>query len=603
MNRQCFLIVLLCVMAENVIANSSVPTVFTNPSSSEVPAHVSLPPQALAGHYVKVNPHALKSNVLTLDLPNKKQVRVVRKRFINQPNGSGVWEGDVSGVDGSSAILTQHGLVMAGVIRMSGDVYKLQHVGKGVHVIVQVSPHEPMPEHDPVMADTYSYSGSSSALSTLQASDDGSQIDIMVAYSSDTTAKYGGVDGVNAHIALAIAESNEAYNNSAINTQLRLVHTLEVTNSSGNFSTDLNNLRGQNDGVVDEVHAARDSYGADMVSWFIEDTTYCGIAYVNTGDLSQGASTAFSVVSSGCATGYYSTAHELGHNMGSNHDRENAGSAVAYSYSYGFQDTNNTFRSIMAYNCSGGCTRQRFFSNPELSFNGVPTGVYYLNSDSADNARSINQTRFAVSQWRSAVVGTPAQASFSADCQLLQCSFTDTSRSDDAIVSWTWDFGDAQGSASQAPSHTYASAGTYVVTLTVEDSTGAINIVSGDVAVNDGSEQPPSTPMSPDAIEVSTGMVEIYWFDVDNEQGYTLERQNQHPKNGKWVGSTQFNLPSDTTLYTETLGGGLFRYRLQAVNDHGASDWSGWSAVVTVTSTSTGGGKGGNGGGKGKPKK
>ncbi len=602
MNRHSFLIVLFCTMVGSAVASPSVPAVFTNPSASEVPTHVSLPPQALAGHYVKVNPHALKSNALTLDLPNEKQVEIVRKRFINQPNGSGVWEGDVSGVDGSSAILTQHGLAMAGVIRVNDDVYKLQHVGNGVHVIVQVSPHEPMPEHDPIMADTYSYSGSSSALSTSQASDDGSQIDIMVAYSIDTTAKYGGIDGVNAHIALAIAESNEAYNNSAINTQLRLVHTLEVANSSGNFSTDLNNLRGQTDGIVDEVHAARDSYGADMVSWFIEDTTYCGIAYVNTGDLSQAASAAFSVVSSGCATGYYSTAHELGHNMGSNHDRANAGSTVAYSYSYGFQDTNNTFRSIMSYNCDGGCTRQRFFSNPDLSFNGVPTGVYYLNSDSADNARSINQTRFAVSQWRSAVVGTPAQASFSADCQLLQCSFTDTSHSDDAIVSWTWDFGDTQSSTSQAPSHTYASAGTYVITLSVKDSTGAINIASGDVVVNDGSEQPPSAPMSPDAIEVSAGTVEVSWLDVDNEQGYTLERQSKHPKNNKWVGSTQFSLPNDVTLYTEVLGGGDYHYRLRAVNAYGVSAWSSWSSVVTVTSTSTGGSKGGKGGGKGKPK-
>lgn len=602
MTRHCFLILLLCVIAGSSMASPSVPVIFTNPSANEVPAHVSLPPQALAGHYVKVNPHALKSHALTLGLPDKKQIKVVRKRFINQPNGSAIWEGGVSGVDGSSVILAQHGLAMAGVIRLENDVYKLQHVGAGIHVIVEVSAHEPMPEHDPVVADTYSYSGSSSALSTSQASDDGSQIDIMVAYSNDTTAKYGGVDGVNAHIALAIAESNEAYNNSAINTQLRLVHTLEVANSSGDFSADLNNLRAQTDGVVDEVHAVRDSYGADMVSWFIEDTTYCGIAYVNTGDLSQDASTAFSVVSSGCATGYYSTAHELGHNMGSNHDRANAGSTAAYAYSYGFQDINNTFRSIMAYNCSGGCTRQRFFSNPDLSFNGVPTGVYYLNSDSADNARSINQTRVAVSQWRSAVVGTPAQASFSADCQLLQCSFTDTSQSDDTIVSWTWGFGDTQSSISQNPTNVYASAGTYVVTLSVKDSTGAINIVSGDVVIKDGSEQPPSAPTSPDAIEVSAGMVDVTWFDVDNEQSYTLERQNKHPKNGKWVGSTQFSLPSDVTLHTEVLESGDYHYRLQAVNAFGASAWSNWSDVVTVTSTSTGGSKGGKGSGKGKPK-
>ncbi len=89
-NKHCFLIVLFCVIAGPAIASPSAPTVFTNPSASEVPAHVSLPPQALTGHYVKVNPHALKSNALTLGLPNKKQVKIIRKHFISQPNGSDI---------------------------------------------------------------------------------------------------------------------------------------------------------------------------------------------------------------------------------------------------------------------------------------------------------------------------------------------------------------------------------------------------------------------------------------------------------------------------------------------------------------------------------
>ncbi len=50
-------------------------------------------------------------------------------------------------------------------------------------------------------------------------------------------------------------------------------------------------------------------------------------------------------------------------------------------------------------------------------------------------------------------------------------AFTDASTSVDGIQSWQWDFGDGPGGASTAqnPSHTYAAAGNYVVTLTVTE--------------------------------------------------------------------------------------------------------------------------------------
>ncbi|MFO8132449.1 MAG: PKD domain-containing protein, partial [Thermoplasmatota archaeon] len=46
-------------------------------------------------------------------------------------------------------------------------------------------------------------------------------------------------------------------------------------------------------------------------------------------------------------------------------------------------------------------------------------------------------------------------------------SFTDNSANSTFIESWEWDFGDGNTSAMQHPSHTYASSGSYNVTLTV----------------------------------------------------------------------------------------------------------------------------------------
>ena len=115
---------------------------------------------------------------------------------------------------------------------------------------------------------------------------------------------------------------------------------------------------------------------------------------------------AFSVVGWRCATGYYSFAHEMGHNMGSHHDRANASGPGAYDYSHGYQAPDEAFRTIMAYNCPGECPRVNYWSNPAVSYGGQPTGVVHTAPDSADNRRSLNNTAYTVANFRSAIAQT-----------------------------------------------------------------------------------------------------------------------------------------------------------------------------------------------------
>ena len=86
-------------------------------------------------------------------------------------------------------------------------------------------------------------------------------------------------------------------------------------------------------------------------------------------------------------------------------------------------------------------------------------------------------------------VGTPAPnadpvADFSSSCTGLSCAFTDQSTDPDGTVAgWSWSFGDGATSTMRNPSRTYASAGTYTVTLTATDNLGATHQRSAPVTV------------------------------------------------------------------------------------------------------------------------
>ncbi|MEP7116222.1 MAG: fibronectin type III domain-containing protein, partial [Acidobacteriota bacterium] len=227
--------------------------------------------------------------------------------------------------------------------------------------------------------------------------------DVLVLYNDAARTAAGGDAAAQTRIALGVSETNTAYANSGITARLRLVGAEPVAyTEAGDLSTDLTRLQSTSDGLLDAVHTRRNQLGADLVMLVVGSTAggACGIGYVMTSLSSPFAAYAFTVAAYECISPNYTFAHELGHNMGSAHAPEDgAGQGSLYPYSFGYKNPSNLFRTVMAYNCTSGCPRVLYFSNPDVNYGGAPTGTAPQNH----NALSINSAASTIANWRQAV--------------------------------------------------------------------------------------------------------------------------------------------------------------------------------------------------------
>ena len=254
-----------------------------------------------------------------------------------------------------------------------------------------------------------------------EGADDGSLLDVLVVWThyaecarsslpkgcTHTTQTEANIKGT---INLAIQESNTAFELSQVHTDLRLVHMYRDTegfDEAAGYSDALNKITGKTDGFMDSVHGVRSQFSADVVVLIIQNPQYCGMAW-----LGPQKHRMFSVTGWNCATGYYSFAHEIMHNLGCNHDRGTTRSCKSSSSNYGYRDPEGQFRSIMGYNCrtdqcdkiqKSGCTRVQRVSNPDIKYQGKAIGT-----KKANNAKRINDVRKIVAQYYDSAHRGPA---------------------------------------------------------------------------------------------------------------------------------------------------------------------------------------------------
>ena len=422
---------------------------------------------------------AIAAGSMDIRSPNGETIHLRYERHVEHPDGNWTWIGREDGdAPGTAALLTFGEKAVFGTIRQGDtDLSLITEAGSTWLVetdhtrvdarrrasneddfLIPASLPTAMGGRHPIgAASAEQIPGAAATDSAVAAT-----IDIAIGFTTGFATRLGGESQAITRLNFLVDSANQAYLDSGVNGRIRLVRAIQVdypdSTSNGSALFDLTGVTctqsttgahyrsfGRWDctpaaypSALQPLVAARETYGADLlvlVRKFEASSGSCGVAWVPGGgqnpiDSSSAAyGTAVVNDSSGdmfpdngatCPTSHL--AHELGHNMGQQHDvvtaagsndSDNDGNLLdpeeygrhPYSFAYSTDGTTNNIATIMSVPRAGQ-TRYRVFSNPRISVcGGAPCGT----ADQADNARSMNETMPIVATFRTQV--TPLQAS------------------------------------------------------------------------------------------------------------------------------------------------------------------------------------------------
>lgn len=381
-------------------------------SKTEAAQLRDLSPAADAAVTLKPDFKRLDDATLSLPLFNGRNVKVERSRSETRAFDGGKaqslsWFGKVEGEPDSTVVLTSTKLdgeqYLAGYLQSSAGLFEITPSPRGP-VLMQLDGRRfancggaitPLPttEKKSISSNT-SDAGGALITSTDAPQDLPNEIDVLIVFRPASVTQLGGQPAALTFAQNAVNVSNQSFTNAAMIARFRLAGTFFTTEvDTGTASGELNWVSANA-----QVATQRENVRADLVSVIGEFSDACGVGYLMN-QLGTGfAGSAFQATARTCAVGNLSYPHEHGHNMGLMHDPGNGGNSL---FAYGFGHfVNGSYRTVMSYanNCVGGCTRVPYFSNPNITYLGAPTGI----ADQRDNARAGNTTAPDVANFKMA---------------------------------------------------------------------------------------------------------------------------------------------------------------------------------------------------------
>lgn len=114
----------------------------------------------------------------------------------------------------------------------------------------------------------------------------------------------------------------------------------------------------------------------------------------------------------------------------------------------------------------------------------------------------------------------PPVAQIAANCDGLNCTFNGSGSTDvdGSIVDYVWAFGDGNQANGASVTHSFASNGSYQVTLTVTDDGGLSSTKTQDVIVNDGSGNQLTSGVPVAGLSGVKGSEQVFVIDVPKDQ-------------------------------------------------------------------------------------
>lgn len=334
------------------------------------------------------------SDAVNLNLFADTDFLTFRSRIEERGENNFSWFGVIENADFGNAVFVLRDNQLTGTVNTGEKLFAIISLGADIHILIRQDagqfppdgPSEYVTEEAPI-----------SLLGRAGGSDDGSEITVMVAYTQAASDASGDIESL---IQLAVDTSNLSYQNSNIIPRLRLVHTYQTDYiETLDMPTDLNRLKATDDGFADEIHQIRNNYMTDIVVLLVINENSCGRGFVNT-SLNPDLGFAVVNVKYNCPAGNYSFAHEIGHIQNAQHNPEAEPLTVPFSYGHGYLNTEDSWRTIMAYDnteCANGrCARIPYWSNPYVTYGEDPMGT----SSTHNNARVLNQTAVAIANFR-----------------------------------------------------------------------------------------------------------------------------------------------------------------------------------------------------------
>ncbi len=370
---------------------------------------ISYRPTTLRNKIVKINTNAFAHNryrgnvkgkpymnTFNISLFNNSKMEVVIDRVKYRTSNNYTLFGHIRNVEGNIR-LTVLGDQIMGYLRVDENVYSIESLGDGTHVLIELDlsklenngcpsngkgkanlsedfEHSPQTEEDQQSAPM-----TAPGQNTLR---------IAVAFTAAAASHY-------ANITLAaqamVDQMNDAWSNSLVSHSGELVRVVEYNYNEDTWDDDLDRFATDNDGFMDRIHDVINEYDADVaVLIFDRPGEDCG----QVSEIGPDNENAFAVVQWDCATNNISFAHEVGHLYGCRHNIEEDDEDDPWSYQHGYYE-DGLWRTVMSYYdssyCPNGCSRIEYFSNPNVNHPGDKKAMG--TADEANNARVLRNTR------------------------------------------------------------------------------------------------------------------------------------------------------------------------------------------------------------------